>query len=55
MVVAVYLLGRVIYQLRDAVLLNLVAGFVALLLNPVVGAVQRLVRGRGPAVAIVTV
>ena len=50
-----YLSGKLIYRLRDVVLLMLVAGFVALLLNPLVLLVQRyVVRRRGFAVAIVT-
>src|SRR6266568_1740458 len=54
-VVSVYLAGKVVYRLRDGLLLLLAAGFVALLLNPVVVALQRLVPRRGMAVAIVTV
>jgi predicted PurR-regulated permease PerM len=55
-VVAVtYLAGKLIYRLRDIVLLVLVGGFVALLLNPIVVLLQkRLVPRRGAAVAIVT-
>jgi predicted PurR-regulated permease PerM len=55
-VVAVtYLAGKLIYRLRDIVLLILVAGFVAVLLNPIVGVLERrLVRRRGVAVGIVT-
>jgi predicted PurR-regulated permease PerM len=54
-VVAVYLTGRLLYRIKDIVLLILVAGFVALLLNPLVVQVQRkLVPRRGAAVAIVT-
>jgi predicted PurR-regulated permease PerM len=55
-VVAVtYLAGKLIYRLRDIVLLVLVGGFIALLLNPIVVVLQkRLVRRRGAAVAIVT-
>jgi len=50
-----YLSGKLIYRLRDVVLLIVVAGFVALLLNPIVQIVQRyVVRRRGYAVAIVT-
>ncbi len=55
-VAATYLAGKLIYRLRDLVLLMLVSGFIALLLNPVVGVVQRrLFRRRGVAVAIVTI
>src|SRR6266516_1878036 len=54
-VVAVYMAGKLIYRLRDILLLMIVAGFVAVLLNPLVLAVQRWgVRRRGLAVAIVT-
>jgi predicted PurR-regulated permease PerM len=53
-VVATYLAGQLIYRLRDIVLLMLVAGFTAMLLNPAVATVQRRVPRRGPAVAIVT-
>ena len=54
MVVATYLAGKLIYRLRDIVLLMLVAGFVAMLLNPAVAKVQRRVPRRGLAVTIVT-
>jgi predicted PurR-regulated permease PerM len=56
-VVAVtYLAGKLIYRLRDIVLLILVAGFVALLLNPLVVLLQkRLFPRRGAAVAIVAI
>ncbi|MGD0245236.1 MAG: AI-2E family transporter [Streptosporangiaceae bacterium] len=55
-VVAVtYLAGKLIYRLRDILLLMVVAGFVALLLNPIVNLLQRrLFPRRGVAVAIVT-
>jgi predicted PurR-regulated permease PerM len=54
-VVAVYVLGKVLYRLRDVVLIVVVAGFVALLLNPLVVALQRWkVPRRGFAVTIVT-
>ena len=53
-VVAAYLAGKLIYLLRDIVLLMLVAGFVAMLLNPAVAKVQRRVPRRGAAVTIVT-
>ena len=55
-VVAVfYLAGKLIYRLRDVVLLVLVAGFVALILNPLVLVLQRsVVKRRGLAVTIVT-
>jgi predicted PurR-regulated permease PerM len=53
-VVATYLAGKLIYVLRIIVLLVLVAGFVAMLLNPVVAKVQQRIPGRGLAVMIVT-
>jgi predicted PurR-regulated permease PerM len=53
-VVAAYVAGKLIYWLRDIVLLMLVAGFVAMLLNPAVAKVQRRVPRRGLAVTIVT-
>src|SRR5271166_3234397 len=53
-VVATYLAGKLLYLLRDIVLLMLVAGFVAMLLNPAVAKVQRRVPRRGLAVMIVT-
>ena len=55
-VAATYLAGKLIYRLRDIILLMLVAGFVALLLNPIVNLLQRrLFPRRGVAVAIVTI
>src|SRR5579859_2594843 len=54
-VVAAYMAGKLLYRLRDVVLLIAVAGFVALLLNPMVVALQRWkIRRRGWAVAVVT-
>jgi predicted PurR-regulated permease PerM len=54
-VVVVYLAGRLIYKLREILLLMVVAGFIALLLNPAVVLLRRLgVKHRGSAVAIVT-
>ena len=53
-VAATYLVGKLLYRLRDIVLLIIVAGFVALLLNPIVVLLQRRVPRRGYAVAIVT-
>ncbi len=53
--VAVYLMAKLLYRLRDVVLLMLVGGFVALVLNPLVVALQRWkVPRRGFAVLIVT-
>jgi predicted PurR-regulated permease PerM len=49
-----YLAGKLIYRLRDVILLMLVAGFLALILNPVVAVIQRyVVKRRGFAVTIV--
>jgi predicted PurR-regulated permease PerM len=54
-VAGVYLAGQVIYHLRDLLLLGLVGGFVALILNPIVVALQHWrIKRRGGAVAIVT-
>ena len=54
-VVVVYLAAKLIYRLRDVILLMVVAGFVAVILNPLVVALQRRgVRRRGWAVAVVT-
>jgi predicted PurR-regulated permease PerM len=55
-IVLFYLAGTLIYRLRDVVLLMLVAGFIALILNPVVGVIERyMVPRRGFAVTIVAV
>ena len=55
-VAAAYLAGQLIYRLRDIVLLIVVAGFAALLLNPMVVRLERkLGLRRGAAVAIVSV
>ena len=54
-VAATYLAGTLIYRIKEIILLLVVAGFIALLLNPIVVLVQRrLVPRRGIAVAIVT-
>ena len=50
-----YLSGKLIYRLRDVVLLLLVAGFIALILNPLVLLLKGVVKRRGLAVAIVTI
>jgi predicted PurR-regulated permease PerM len=51
-----YVAGKVVYRLRDVLLLILVAGFLALILNPLVLAVERWgVRRRGLAVTVVTI
>ena len=53
-VVLIYLAGKLIYRLRDVMLLLVVAGFIAVLLNPMVVFLQRhLVPRRGFAVTIV--
>jgi predicted PurR-regulated permease PerM len=50
-----YLAGQLIYRIRDIMLLLVVAGFIAVLLNPIVVQVQRrLFPRRGVAVGIVT-
>jgi predicted PurR-regulated permease PerM len=49
-----FLAGKLIYRLRDVVLLMLVAGFLALILNPLVLVLQKyVVKRRGFAVTIV--
>ena len=53
-VAATYLAGQLLYKLRTILLLIVVAGFVALLLNPIVVALQRRIPRRGLAVTIVT-
>jgi predicted PurR-regulated permease PerM len=53
-VAAVYLAGQLIYRLRTLVLLIIVAGFVAVLLNPLVVLLQRRIPRRGYAVTVVT-
>ena len=53
--VATYLLAKILYGLREVVLLFLVGGFVALVLNPQVLALHRWgVRRRGVAVLLVS-
>ena len=55
-VVLVFLTGKLIYKLREIILLMVVAGFISLLLNPLVVLLQRWkIKRRGFAVAIVTV
>jgi predicted PurR-regulated permease PerM len=54
-VVVTFMAGKLLYRLRDTLLLMAVAGFIALLLNPLVVYLQRWkVPRRGFAVAIVT-
>jgi predicted PurR-regulated permease PerM len=51
-----FLAGKLIYRLRDVLLLIVVAGFLALILNPVVLVIQKhVVKRRGYAVSIVGV
>jgi predicted PurR-regulated permease PerM len=54
-VVLTYLAGKLIYRLRDVILLMVVGGFIALILNPFVLFAQRRIPRRGTAVAIITV
>ena len=52
---ATYFAAKLIFRLRDVLLLMTVSGFIALILNPLVVAVQRRgIRRRGWAVALVT-
>jgi predicted PurR-regulated permease PerM len=53
-VVVAYLLAKAVDRLRGVLLLLVVAGFIALLLNPLVVVLQRFLRRRGFAVAVVT-
>jgi predicted PurR-regulated permease PerM len=53
-VVLAFLAGKIIDRLRDVILLLVVAGFVTLLLNPLVVAFHRWVGRRGIAVTVVT-
>jgi predicted PurR-regulated permease PerM len=54
-VVVVWMLGKVIYRIKDVILLILVAAFLAIILNPLVIALQRWkIKRRGWAVAVVT-
>ena len=53
-IVVIYFAGKILYRLRDVLLLMLVGGFIALLLNPLVNFLQRhKIRRRGFAVLIV--
>src|ERR1700733_2347153 len=55
-VVLTYLAGKLAYRIRDVLLILMVAGFIALIMNPAVVALQRRgVRRRGWAVAILSV
>ena len=54
-IVAVYFTGKLLYRLRDLMMLLLVGGFIALILNPLVIALERIgVKRRGIAVLIVS-
>jgi predicted PurR-regulated permease PerM len=53
-VVLAYLAGKLVDRLRGVLLIFVVAGFIALLLNPLVVVLQRFVRRRGIAVTLVT-
>jgi predicted PurR-regulated permease PerM len=54
-VAAAFLLGKLIFRLRDVILLMVVAGFLALILNPFVVYLQRWkIKRRGWAVTVVT-
>ncbi len=54
-VVVAFLLGKVVYRLKDVILLIVVAAFIAVILNPLVIALQRWkIKRRGWAVAVVT-
>ena len=50
-----YIAWKLVDKLRGVLLLLVVAGFIALLLNPLVVVLQRVLRRRGFAVAVVTV
>jgi predicted PurR-regulated permease PerM len=54
-VVAIYLAGKLAYRMLDLLLMIAVAAFLTVLLNPLVAYVQRGVRRRGWAVAIVII
>jgi predicted PurR-regulated permease PerM len=54
-VAAAYFAAKLVYRMRDILLLMVVAGFVAVILNPLVVALQRWrIKRRGWAVAVVT-
>ena len=54
-VVAIYLTGKIAYRMLDILLMIAVAGFLSVVLNPLVTYVQRGVRRRGWAVTIVII
>src|SRR5271163_3134509 len=49
-VVVIFLAGKIAYRMLDILLMIAVAGFLSVILNPLVGYVQRRVRPRGWAV-----
>jgi predicted PurR-regulated permease PerM len=51
--ISIYLAAKLAYRMRDVLLMIVVAGFLAVVLNPMVSSVQRRVRRRGWAVTIV--
>ncbi len=53
-VVAVFVAAKIIYRLREVLLIMVVAGFVSIILNPLVVALHRWHLRRGWAVAVVT-
>src|SRR6516162_3388618 len=51
-----FLAGKLLYRLKDVILLMVVAGFIALILNPLVLYLQHhRIKRRGWAVAVVTI
>jgi predicted PurR-regulated permease PerM len=55
-VVGLYLAGQVLFRLRTLLIIGLLSGFIALILNPLVVVLERWkIKRRGVAVAIVTV
>jgi predicted PurR-regulated permease PerM len=54
-VVLIYLAGKIAYRMLDILLMIAVSGFLSVVLNPLVGYVERAVRRRGWAVAIVVI
>jgi predicted PurR-regulated permease PerM len=55
-VVTTYLAGKLAYRIRDVLLMIAVAGFISLILNPMVVTLQRWgIRSRGWAVAVVSI
>ena len=54
-VVVIYLAGKIAYRMLDVLLMIAVAGFLSVILNPLVAYVQRRVKRRGWAVTIVII